>query len=218
MGTPRSDSRQRILLEAAALFVRHGYHGTSTRDIAAAVGVRQQSLFHHFPSKQHILVELLDIDLDATIARIVAVRRSEAAPSVQLYVHLLRDISAIVDLPFDSLGVFRGAHQEGVLSEPGFEQQRRKFRRFSNELRGIVADGVESGDFRELQPAFVERAISALIIESTWLRGSMKRASVDQFAHEVAGFVLHSVLHDPGQLDDVRAAAEGLRTVLDGAR
>jgi hypothetical protein len=26
------------------------------------------------------------------------------------------------------------------------------------------------------------------------------------------------VLHDPGQLDDVRAAAEELRTVLDGAR
>jgi hypothetical protein len=44
----------------------------------------------------------------------------------------------------------------------------------------------------------------------------MARASVDRFAHEVAGFVLHSVLHDPGQLDDVRAAAEELRTVLDG--
>jgi AcrR family transcriptional regulator len=218
MGEPRSDSRQRILLEAAALFVRHGYHGTSTRDIAAAVGMRQQSLFHHFPSKQHILAELLDIDLDAAITRIRAVRRSSARPSVQLYAHLLRDIEAIIDMPFDSLGVFRGAHQEGVLSEPGFEQQRRKFRRFSNELRGIVADGVESGDFRELQPAFVERAISALVIESTWLRGSMQRASVNRFAHEVAGFVLRALLPDPGQLDDVRAAAEELRTVLDGTQ
>ena len=217
MAAPRSDSRQRILLEAAALFVRHGYHGTSTRDIAAAVGVRQQSLFHHFPSKQHILVELLDIDLDAAIVRMRAVRRSGATPAVQLYAHLLRDVRAVVALPFDSLGVFRGVHQEGVLSEPGFEQQRRKFTRFSRELRAIVEDGVASGDFRHLQPAFAERAISALVIELTWLRGSMQRASVDQFANEVAGFVLRTVLHDPKQLNKVRKAADDLCTSLDGA-
>lgn len=216
MAAPRGDSRQRILLEAAALFVRHGYHGTSTRDIAAAVGVRQQSLFHHFPSKQHILAELLDIDLDAAIGRVRAVRHSGAAPAVQLYAHLLRDIEAIIGMPFDSLGVFRGAHQEGVLAEPAFEPQRRKFNRFSRELRGIVDAGVKSGDFRAVQPGFVERAVSALIIESTWLRGSMQRASVNRFAHEVAGFVLRALLPDPRRLDAVRAAAEDLCTALAG--
>src|SRR5581483_2006845 len=44
-------TRERILYEASNLFAREGYHGTTTREIAAAVGVRQPSLFYHFPSK-----------------------------------------------------------------------------------------------------------------------------------------------------------------------
>src|ERR1041384_363145 len=71
---PRTDkipnsTRRRILAEAASLFRRHGYRGTSTRQIAEAVGVKQPSLFHHFPNKQAILEELLAISLDDSLAR-----------------------------------------------------------------------------------------------------------------------------------------------------
>ncbi|MFD8382255.1 TetR/AcrR family transcriptional regulator [Streptomyces sp. NPDC059679] len=45
-----NSTRRRILTEAALLFRRHGYRGTSTRQIAEAVGIKQPSLFHHFPT------------------------------------------------------------------------------------------------------------------------------------------------------------------------
>jgi len=38
-------TRQQILLHAARLFGQRGYYGTTTRDIADAVGIRQPSLF-----------------------------------------------------------------------------------------------------------------------------------------------------------------------------
>ena len=57
-------TRERILREASHLFAARGYYGSSTRDIATAVGIRQPSLFHHFAHKQAIFQELLSYSLD----------------------------------------------------------------------------------------------------------------------------------------------------------
>jgi len=63
MGRPRKsearDTRAEILDAALNLFAVSGYFGTSMRQIARAVGVRESALYHHFPSKQSILAELM---------------------------------------------------------------------------------------------------------------------------------------------------------------
>ena len=51
-------TRGRILEVALQLFAENGYARTSIREIAAASGVQSASLYAHFPSKEHILVEL----------------------------------------------------------------------------------------------------------------------------------------------------------------
>lgn len=48
-----------ILRAAAALIAERGYHGASMRDIARAVGLQMASLYHHFGSKQELLVLLM---------------------------------------------------------------------------------------------------------------------------------------------------------------
>ncbi|WP_158075641.1 TetR/AcrR family transcriptional regulator [Actinokineospora bangkokensis] len=62
----------RILLESLRLFAHQGYPATSTRQIAAAVGIRAPSIYEHFPSKEHILARLVLIghrDLHAAFER-----------------------------------------------------------------------------------------------------------------------------------------------------
>lgn len=63
MARPRKDegrtTRQDILDRALDLFAEHGYYGTSMRQIARAVGVRESALYHHFDSKDAILKALL---------------------------------------------------------------------------------------------------------------------------------------------------------------
>ena len=54
-------TRERILREASRLFARKGFHGTSTREIADAVEIRQPSLFHHFPTKRDIMAALIGL-------------------------------------------------------------------------------------------------------------------------------------------------------------
>ena len=53
---PDEGNRRRPLIEAAArLFRTKGFEGTSTRDIAAAAGMRSGSPFYHFDSKNALL-------------------------------------------------------------------------------------------------------------------------------------------------------------------
>ncbi len=50
----------RILAAAARLFTRQGFHGTSTRDIAAEAGVSLGNIYNYFKTKEEIFVWLLE--------------------------------------------------------------------------------------------------------------------------------------------------------------
>jgi AcrR family transcriptional regulator len=56
---PPTSARERILDTSRELFARSGYHGSSIRDIAGALGVSVSSVYNHFRSKDAILLELL---------------------------------------------------------------------------------------------------------------------------------------------------------------
>jgi AcrR family transcriptional regulator len=53
------ETRTRILQEAEQLFAKRGFEGTTTRDLAQAVGVAEGTLFRHFPNKKAILTEVV---------------------------------------------------------------------------------------------------------------------------------------------------------------
>jgi AcrR family transcriptional regulator len=61
--------RRELLNTAARLFRRKGFHATSTRDIAAAVGMRSGSPFYHFESKGALLAAVMEEGMRAAIER-----------------------------------------------------------------------------------------------------------------------------------------------------
>jgi len=52
-------TRDRVLREAARLFARRGFHGTSIEDLGAACGISGPALYKHFASKDEVLGQLL---------------------------------------------------------------------------------------------------------------------------------------------------------------
>jgi len=68
----RRDTRSALLDVAQERFAIDGFAGTSVRDLATAVGIKESSVYNHFSSKQAVL--------DAVLARIDERRESKLAP------------------------------------------------------------------------------------------------------------------------------------------
>jgi AcrR family transcriptional regulator len=62
---PVDNRRADLVRVAARLFRENGFDGTTTRDIADAVGMRSGSPFYHFKSKQEILAAVMEEGLVA---------------------------------------------------------------------------------------------------------------------------------------------------------
>ena len=60
---PTRDTRERILNAAMELFASRGYAATTVKDIAKAVGIKDASLYNHFPSKQAIFDAIIEREL-----------------------------------------------------------------------------------------------------------------------------------------------------------
>jgi AcrR family transcriptional regulator len=74
MGRPfRADGRQtrQAILDAALdLFAENGYFGTSLREIARAVGVRESALYNYFPGKEALFHALIAADQESRVEQL----------------------------------------------------------------------------------------------------------------------------------------------------
>lgn len=63
--TGRSERRRQAIIQAATeVFLRHGYLGATTDEVAALASVSKQTLYKHFGDKQHLFAEVI---LDTTV-------------------------------------------------------------------------------------------------------------------------------------------------------
>ena len=89
----RDDGNRRVeLIHAAArLFRRKGFDATSTRDIAAAVGMHSGSPFYHFKSKGALLYAVMDEGMRSAILQQTAALQAavQSAPDAAALLHLL---------------------------------------------------------------------------------------------------------------------------------
>ena len=212
MTTPKSATnagpatRERILEAAAALFATRGYAGTSTRDIAAEVGIRQPSLFHHFETKRAIIAELLELDLGPALERIRCHRATSASASARLYAYLLADATALIELPFDA----RGLYTDEVFLAKGLAEQKALREELHQETSRLVEEGIESGDFRSVDPVFAQQVVSAMMMDTQWHIGAGVSVDRSHRPREIADFILLGLLSDPSRLDRVREDGERL--------
>ena len=64
------ERRDAILAAANEVFAAQGFHGASLATIATRVGLSEPGLLHHFPSKEHLLLELLTLRHDHDAERV----------------------------------------------------------------------------------------------------------------------------------------------------
>ncbi|AQQ14723.1 HTH-type transcriptional regulator AcrR [Corynebacterium glaucum] len=80
-----STAREEILDASSELFTRHGFATTSTHQIAEAVGMRQASLYYHFPSKNDIFMTLLMSTIQPALDLASDLAESDESPALKLW-------------------------------------------------------------------------------------------------------------------------------------
>ncbi|HEV7725929.1 MAG: Transcriptional regulator, TetR family [Modestobacter sp.] len=103
------------LAGALEAFVELGYHGASIRDIAARANLSVPGIYHHWPTKQHLLVALLDLAM-ADLLRRASAARAEGDGPVERYSRLVECL-ALFHTHRRELG-FIGASEMRSVAEP----------------------------------------------------------------------------------------------------
>lgn len=98
---PRPDlsATEQILAAAAHLFVERGYSATSTRALADEVGIRQASLYYHFPRKDQILELLLMRTVEPSLRVADYLQSSESPAAVRLTALITFDTRQLLTAP-----------------------------------------------------------------------------------------------------------------------
>ena len=197
-------TRESILLEASRLFATRGFRGTSTRDICAAVGIRQPSLYSHFASKQAIAEELLRRDLTLGIEALERIHNDGGGPAVELYRYLRWEITYDIEDPFDK----RALYNAEILELPELGSCRGLLETYAQLLENLIRRGIDAGDFIDLDVVFLRRTIDAISIEA--MRGSVDETPIVDQPDLAATLVTRALLSDTTLLTHVRERAHGL--------
>ena len=156
-----SDSRQRLLDTAQALFHERGYRAVTMQDIAHELGIRQASLYYHVPrGKEQLFVEVatrgfeqhrlgLQAALDqADLALEAQLRAAAHWFSSQPSMNLLGMMHA--DMP--ALGDENHLHLNHLAAQCVFQP-----------LAGVFEAAVDRGEIRPMQPDLLAGAFLALM-------------------------------------------------------
>lgn len=191
-GKAQTRGGKEVILDAAVdNFQRLGYHGTSMRDIARDADITVASIYHHFPSKQRILQDIMIRVLSDVISLTrSALMRSGPSPAEQLEAvmrawilfHTSRRAEALI-----------GASEIRSLDEVGHrlvvalrDEQERMF-------RDVVDRGVAEGQFTTPYPREAVRAIINMGYSvASWYRPGGE-LSPEQMAERYAVLALGTV-------------------------
>jgi AcrR family transcriptional regulator len=194
----RVADRPREILDAAlTVFVAKGFATTKLDDVAAAAGISKGLLYRYFDNKAELFKEVIRQTLVTTIRDVGDRARTSHSALAALDIFLEQLIAVANDprrsaIPklvisesgnFPELAVFYLAEVIG----PGLAQ-----------LTALVRRGIESGEFRPVDPDLTARCIIApLLLATIWRHTFARHASApfeaDAFVWQHRDILLHGL-------------------------
>ena len=181
-GRPGHDQAT-VLRRAIDLFNEQGYDATSMGDLARELGLTKSAIYHHVPSKSHLLAEALDEALDELTAAVEAgVAPADGRSAAD---RLRRTVQRSVEVLV--------AHQPAVTlllrvrgnSDVELAAQRRR-RALDARLADLVRDAVAEGSLRDdVDPDLVSRLLFGMVNSLVeWYRPD-GQADVELLSHAI---------------------------------
>ncbi|HEY1354211.1 MAG TPA: TetR/AcrR family transcriptional regulator [Ktedonobacteraceae bacterium] len=186
--------REKIRAAAVQLFAERGYHAAPLRDIASRTGIQAASIYYHYPSKQAILVEIMDTHMQDLNAHLEAILMHPISVTERLYEAIASHIRLhttfkaeffIIDTEIRAL---EGKYREQILALRD---------RYERLLQLLLQQGVEQGVLRPTDVKVASYALIAMCTEvAAWFRPS-GRLTVQQVIEIYRQIIAQGVLLHP---------------------
>lgn len=134
-----------IVDAAARIFAERGYHGTSTRDIADALGLRQASVYYYFTSKEAALESVCEHGVHGFVEAAEVIVASHASSREKLEALIAAHLAPI-ETRRDYVRVF--INERRYLPSASRRRIGRASRRLEQLFQRVIEQGMREGEFR----------------------------------------------------------------------
>ncbi len=186
-----SNRKEQLYITAAKLFSELGYHATSMRDLARALGLQGGSLYAHISSKEELLWAVVNRAADEFDAALTPVLEQPGNWSEKLCAALEAHL-LVVARNLDWATVF--FHEWKHLSKARLEQIGLRRNKVETIYRQILEQGVQAEEFR---PELDTKLAAVLALSSVnwayqWFQPN-GRLSAREVAHTLATMLLEGL-------------------------
>lgn len=179
----RTETRERIFRAALELFAQQGFFETTVEEITEAADVGKGTFFNYFPSKEHVLGMLHEVQL-SKVAQAEATARSSKLPIREVLRQFMRSIA---EEPARSQLLARGLLATIFTNDAIRELLVNTMARGRDSLEAILALGQERGEVRRDLPleamarTFQQNVIGAVMLWSLNPPSSLAKRIDDAF-------------------------------------
>ena len=144
---------QEILGAAASLFLHLGFSGTTIQMIADHAEFSVGYIYKHFPSKNDLMVELIDNNLDLNEAFRLKVHTEFEGQPLKVLREMLRQSSKLLQDQAHMLSLFMSTNS------PGPDRLRRRIATIRRDNERLFREALELGQIKSSDPALLAAAL-----------------------------------------------------------
>lgn len=154
-------NQETVIRRATELFNQQGYEGTSMNDLAKELGLTKSALYHHLPSKEHILGLALE---EALTELTSAVERARAAgtddSAYERVRHLVQESVKVLVAHQPAVTLLLRVRGNSELELAALKRRRW----IDDEVAAIVQEAIDEGSLRaDVAPALVSRLLFGMV-------------------------------------------------------
>jgi TetR/AcrR family transcriptional regulator, cholesterol catabolism regulator len=154
--SPKWEARRRAIVDTSATaFARQGYHATGITELCEVNELGKGALYHYIGSKEALLAAIHDRVMDEVMLGADRVAEVDGSPSHRLAM-LGEELLDVIHRYPDHVWVF--LHEFPALTGERAEQFRERRQAYERRVEQVLRDGVETGEFRDLDPWLTARA------------------------------------------------------------
>jgi AcrR family transcriptional regulator len=155
------EQRRREIAQAAVnLFVQSGFNETSMRQIAQAIGMGKSTLYDYFPSKDEIIIYVIEKNIADITRRAQAIIVQETNTAERLRKVMHTHLEFLLENKALFFRVSLEAQRLKVDSQERIQMHRYAYQDF---LRSLIEAGIADGSFRAVDPVMVVKTLLSLM-------------------------------------------------------